>query len=987
MNRLERFRFGNVHKRRIMRSVVVVTGMFAGSLLVLAGLGIFSSRSELVRVKLSTSDNGRSLEGVGINIESIPTGNRIRNYDFEQSESFDSMTIVDAADDYLYFDPDEGISEYDIGIGSELRVLSLDNDGVMSARFSGLVNGVDEARFGLLSEIEDTEGYWLNDAVVKTVALDTTVAALTSNGRLILDITSVQLTKSFEDDSIVFSDICASDTNVYALADNGDIYISNDGRNFDRYSSGEEASDSVTPLNITCVNGSPIVSYSNGDVCIYSQGVGRKLTLTFDTTDLIIDSDSSYVYFVTSDGRIFVSANGYIYSETDTEGALADQNVIDHDCSDGKLCLLTESGKLITVCSDDLTSDFDIDVLDISSSDPEKIAVSDDGSVIIVTEDKKACLISSEDGRVSDLTSNAGSVDNVIKGAGDRMITVSGNNMYQVSVLSGIRVNTPIPEDSVLAGDLCIISNLSASEQYWETIGEGTSLTYFNSDLSSPVSDSCGRIIGTGDHVHAISQVLYGYAADNFSDDTFYCLSARIRSDGTIRNVKVWVSGDAFGNVGIDASDVDSKMKEYSTVFAVTNNMLSEESLRLNISFEGEGVVYVDDIYLGEDRYDINSVPVEFSSTVAAGAPSTIRLSNIVMCSDSFSDEDFYGIGASSLEESMQLVKDSEAVPWFVIGSYADQASVDAWLDYMCGSVKSAYGRIRIDNGTALPWSRQFDTIYIEITDIDGAYQSDMQRGAYVSYVMGLVTQSQYYSEVKDKIVFLDGMTYEGGTVLSAADYHTMDMSINLLGSVSGRSNLIDQAFDDLNYDAPRFPSRSSDSGEFIRSLDIIANSGELTAGEIVSALTNDSVRMVLIDIDISPRPVDTENDDVFKSESQRVILNTLSEIRFLRHSSSLYYELADPMDSEAGISSDEFNAECSVMLISSGDKTYLIVSNTSTTQQQYLIEGVDLTLDNAVVRRYSSEGNLMTTRRLSRNDVRHTLQAGEFSIIEISEA
>jgi hypothetical protein len=214
-----------------------------------------------------------------------------------------------------------------------------------------------------------------------------------------------------------------------------------------------------------------------------------------------------------------------------------------------------------------------------------------------------------------------------------------------------------------------------------------------------------------------------------------------------------------------------------------------------------------------------------------------------------------------------------------------------------------------------------------------------------------------------------------------------MDMSINLLGSVSGRSNLIDQAFDDLNYDAPRFPSRSSDSGEFIRSLDIIANSGELTAGEIVSALTNDSVRMVLIDIDISPRPVDTENDDVFKSESQRVILNTMSEIRFLRHSSSLYYELADPMDSEAGISSDEFNAECSVMLISSGDKTYLIVSNTSTTQQQYLIEGVDLTLDNAVVRRYSSEGNLMTTRRLSRNDVRHTLQAGEFSIIEISEA
>ena len=80
----------------------------------------------------------------------------------------------------------------------------------------------------------------------------------------------------------------------------------------------------------------------------------------------------------------------------------------------------------------------------------------------------------------------------------------------------------------------------------------------------------------------------------------------------------------------------------------------------------------------------------------------------------------------------------------------------------------------------------------------------------------------------------------------------------------------------------------------------------------------------------------------------------------------------------------DQFSSEVSVMLMSQDGKTYLVVANTSQTQQQYIIEGVDVTLDDAVVRRYSAEGNLLTSRRLSRSDVRHTLQAGEFSIIEI---
>ena len=99
MNKLDRFRYGNVHKRRIVRSLVVVTGIFAASLLILAGLGIFGSRSELVRIRLSSSYNGRNLEGVGINLTEVPTVNRVRDFSFTQGEDYTPLTIVDAAGD------------------------------------------------------------------------------------------------------------------------------------------------------------------------------------------------------------------------------------------------------------------------------------------------------------------------------------------------------------------------------------------------------------------------------------------------------------------------------------------------------------------------------------------------------------------------------------------------------------------------------------------------------------------------------------------------------------------------------------------------------------------------------------------------------------------------------------------------------------------------------------------------------------------------
>ncbi len=983
MNKLDHFRFGNIHKRRIFRTLAVTCCIFAMSLTALAGLGIFSSRSELVRIKLSSSGNGRSLEGAGLNLLTVPAVNRIRNASFELHDQYTSFTIVDASEDYIFFDTNEGIVSSDIPTGSFVRVLALDGDGVMSMRYSGTVTNFDESRFGLLNEVEDTEGNWLNDHVAKTVSLDNSVVALTSGGKLIADITAGPLVKPFEDVSVLFADICSSGDYVYAMTTEGDLYSSNDGRNFDYVASSEASSQAQS---IAAVNGSVVATYSDGSLNIFSGGSCHTLDTSFDGLNLRIISDGTTLVAVTADNEFYRTSNGYIFSAVDMNSFMdGTDSIIDAACSEGKFCFLTDDGSLVII---DIAEDgtMNINELDISSLEPEDIVLSSEGRIIAVTSDNKACLVSESDGRVSDLTPNAGSVNAVFQGTADKIITMSGNNLYLVKVLSGIQVDSFIPDESIMAGDTCIVEYSLADDSSWEVIGEGTALSsYSTSSESGPVATS-GRITGVGQGVHAISQSLYGTAVDNFSDDTFYRLGFSVRSDGNPQNIKIWLSGDRFGEVGLTAENVNDKMQEFSSVFAVTGNMLSDETIRLNISFEGEGIVYIDNVYVGEDRYDFNSVPNEYLEEVSSGMPSAIRLSDSPLCTSSFSAESYYAMGPHSLETGMRIVRDSESLPWFVIGSFADQESVDCWLGYLCGSVRSDYGRLRIDNGTALPWSRQYDTIYVEISDIDGIFETDLQRGAYVSHVMNIVSNSEYYAEVKDKIVFLDGMSYDGGTVISNADYHTMDMTIDMTYNTSGYGNLINDAFDSINYDAPRFPSRSTDSGEFIRSVNITGDTFAITSAQIASIAVNDSVRMIMIDINVSERPVDTESAAIFVGESPAIVLNTVSQLGFTRHSDSLYYEVTDPLDGSSGNSATQFNADCSVSLIGNGSVKYLIVANDSDTQQQFIIDGVDLTMDSAIMRRYSSSGELLNTRSLSRSNVRHTLQAGEFIVIEITD-
>lgn len=985
MNKLDKFRFGSYHKRRLLGLVIIVATMFVVALGMLAVLGIFSYRSELVTIRLSSNNNGSYNDGVGLNINEIPSSNRLSYSNFQREKSYQTFTVADCFGDSIFFDSSVNLEDYSFEPGSEIRVMSLDNDGVMSLRYAGTINSFDSARFGQNIPIEDEDGNWINDTVIDVATSSGSVVALTSNGKLVSDITSDDFVRVFEDENnpdLEFVGICNYNDYIYALSSAGDIYISTDGRVFSLFNS--FASDENSEVNVRTfagVGNTVAVITEDNRYYLVSANEINEVSVPFTVDDdTVLISSSDKLLVLTSNGEAYSSTNGFVFERILDEAGLfiADDNYIDFKSVGNAFYFLTDYGRLVVFNLDSISLSHTYDLSDIN---PLMVEVTPSNSIIAVTADKRACLIS-EEGNISDLSNSIGVIDAVYCGVGDRLILECGNNLYYVTVLSAIQVDTAIPENSVTSGDLCyIMTNTSGAfgESNWFVSSENTALSFY-SNYDSLVGNSSIRMFGLDDGVHAISQPLYGDATDNFSYNTFYRISLNLRTDSTnISNVKVWIYGESFGEEGFVVEDVTTKDNSFSYVFALTgsNSIVEGDKLYFNISYEGEGVLYIDNVYLGEDRYDSNTIPYDYESSIVGCNPSAIRLNNLNFCTNGNSDEIFYGLGTNSLQTSLSLVKEADSNPWFVVGSYADAASVTNFMAYFCGSVSSEYGKYRIDNGTAIPWSRQFDTIYIEILDSDNAYLTDMQRGAYVSYVKSLFAQSEFYSEIKDRVVFIDGMNYEGGIVMSSADFHAMPAGITGSALINLKGY-----FDELNYEVPRMPMIGLDVGEYISSFTYGVEYFPTVGAYAAPIVSNYSsfVRATLIDVDLSDRPIDTESSAIFVNSNIQTIFNTMACLSSINNSDGLYYDIIDPLDTSSNQSAAQFANDCSISLVERQGVTYLVVANASNAQQQFTLEGVNGS--NPHMLRYSSDGVCITDRNYRRSDVRITLQAGEIIVI-----
>ena len=1023
--------FGITRKTRFAAAMVVVAVVLVMAVGVLAYVGIFGMKSELCEINATTDKADDSYGGTGINCDLIPNVNLVRDASFETSTKFSSMLIAGASGKSVFLTPDAvSAAGYDTTAcaGDTVRIISIDSDGLMSEKFTGTVIGYKSARLGAITEIKDTESRWSEDRIKNVAFYGNMAIAMTSSGRLIYEVTNSQLT-GVVNAKDRFTLIDTNDSGVVAVAMSGAIYFSQDGKNYANIYTPDYIESGRTVCGIGSSGNTTAVCYTDGTIVTVTGG--SVATSSLPNTDAVsFISDGKRFMAVDSNGSMYLSSNGMVFKAAGNSELLKGAEDTLFCAANGVYCYVVDgTNALFATVKDDGIVLEEKNIQKATGSEARSVRLTDSGLVVIGTADKKAFAINTTTGKTSSLTSESTLVENIIGISGDKVFFDSGSEIFRSQILSELAIEGNLEGIDIIADDILIaghevkaaggvISESDERDNPWETAencvwsvyGKGTNVITTDRAYSGNYG---GRITGSGDGVHAITQTLPGTAKDNFVPGAFYRLDLYAMSDNAPDKVYCWVEGEDFGRYGIELTNLGSNYKHYSYVFAVTDQMAVAEKIMISIAFEGSGFVLVDDVYLGPDSSDGAGIPQFYQETVKSGKPSAIRLNNLNIGGDGFAttsmylspidsvSRDVYGTLSrndyeeekasldypkqsvtASLEESLRFVKECSSTPWFVIGPYVDQGEIDKLLEYMCGSLTSEYGGRRIDNGTALPWSRQFARFYIEINDSGKAFQSDVQKASYVNYVMSMFSQSEYFNELKDKTVFLDGMEYSGGTMMSHADRHTMDIRLSVEDNSQTYLDNIRASYVAAQYKTPHIVS-GSNGGEYIKTLKTDgSNCGRLFASLMTSEA--DFTDMILFDASVNFRPSTYNGKEMFVGKDEFINMMTVSSLTtgFTGYD-ELFVDIKGPLDNSLSISVEQFMSNVTTACFRDGSKAYIVVANSSDSEQSFLISNSRLGRTDSVVKAYDEKGRLINERKM-RSNLRHILQPGEFVIIEV---
>ena len=1027
--------FGITKRTRFAAAMVVVAVVLVLAIVVLGYVGVFGLRSELCEVSATPDKADDTYGGTGINCDLIPNINLVRDASFESCTDYSSMLVAGASEKSVFLTPDAvAAADYDTTNcqGDTARIISIDSEGVMSEKFTGVITGYKPARLGAVNMIKDEKSLWDEDRIREMAFYGNMTLALTDSGRLIYDLTNSQLT-GVVNAKDRFTLIDSNDSGVVAVAVNGAVYYSQDGKNYASVYEPENLTLGKNVCGIGSSGTSSVVCYKDGTIVTIINGNTAVSSLpNSDATSFV--SDGKRFIAADSKGNIYSSTNGMVFEKIGESELLKDKTKLLADATSGVFCFVADNTNAVILKENDKGFVFEeSDLAKAAGSLIKSVDLTDSGLIIAGTEDNKAFAIDIATGKAVNLTSENVVIENIIGVTGDKVFYDSGTEIYRSQILSELSIEGNLEGIDIIADDILIAGHIdraaggaisasdtreyawdTSSDSTWDVYGKGTNVITTDRAYSGKFG---ARITGSGSDVHAMTQLLPGKAKDNFMSGTFYRLSLYAMSDEAPEKAYCWIEGEGFGRYGMELTNIGKNYKLYSYVFAVTDQMVDAGEIRLSIAFEGSGFVLVDDVYLGPDSYSAAGIPQYYADTLKSGKPTAMRLNNLNIGCNGFAETSLYLSAidsvsrevkgttskieyddednsvyekpgqsvTGSLEDSLRLVKQCSSTPWFVIGPYVDQEDIDKLLEYMCGSLTSEYGGRRIDNGTALPWSRQFSRFYIEINDSGKVFKSDIQKASYVNYVKSMFSQSEYFSDIKDKTVFLDGMEYSGGTMMSDADYHTMGVSLVANDSSATYIDNIRTSYILAQYETPHIVSGGK-SGEYINRL---RTSGS-NCGKILSAIMMseaDFADMFLFDAAVNFVPSKYNGSGMFVGKDEFINMMTVSGLTTeFAGFDELYIDIREPLDKTVPVSVEQFMSNVTTACFDKDNKTYIIVANSSSSQQSFLINDNKLGRADSVIRRYDDKGRLINERKMRSDHLRHILQPGEFIIVEVTK-
>jgi len=1048
-----------IHKRPFVVAVIVFIAFLIASGIMLISLGFFGTGSNLMRVKVSSAGTGTAVNGIGMNLPYIPTMNLLVNPSFEDTQSDQIYTVFEGTDNSVFVLPDSNSEKtFSDGFftGGSMRVMSIDESGQLVQKLQASVTDFQMDQLGLWTPLTAASGIKENQQITSISSSSRLSIAAGKKGLLISDISSSAPTLidlGITDDLV--SSSCVSDR-FFAVTASGDFASSSDGKTWSVFSP-----DFVVPGLIHTVSSIGKIGIAAGDfgkILLCADGKVTSVSSGESESIMTSTSDGTALILGCMNGKILTTSNGVIYREL-TAGELPANaltaNWICSDYSTGQFVLGGDQGQVaIGYSSADHIFSF--------SSHQAKDAAGNQISIQsihflptgeLIIRDTSGLLFCSKDQGTSWKPLSVESISSVdalgVSNSG-RILLSQGVSTFATQLYTRIEFDDVQSENIFQPGDMCFLQRLvpsdvgsatSDQESTWQVFGDASSVQIQNKAPSGGGETSLnlkGSASNVADQTHYISQVIAEAGSSPFQKNKFYKIEVWLKQDGIgDGKVMAWISGQ-FTSIGTTFSDVGSGWRQYTYTFVLPSSACGDQAgqIRLNIGFTGTGNLSIDRAYLGLDKYSSASLPDSFTNKVSKAAPGLIRLQNlgigkmdvssqawILSAGNEAAAKDagtFTSAGCMSLEESLSLVRSVGGDPWLVIGSSASQTTIDNLLAYLCGSLTDPYGKLRIENGTAVPWGIQFNRLVIEISDEDGVFSTDLQRGAYVNYMIRVIKSSPFYVDIKGRIVFLDGMIYDGGTMQSEADYHTGDLLIaNQKQTISGIQTLslrdaLSEGYASYFDMIPRTPSHPQEGGfEWIRSSilsltkngsdDAVSSVEPITAADFCEMLLYDlgnHSSTILFNLPVSSDAKDADTSLMFagdgiqktadkyqSAQNNETILAVSAVLADIVHGETQQVEITPPYSAgtQKTPATDTVTANgLTAYAYKDAGKIHLIVTNTSEQSALFLLES-DRSLNGAHTYRYSSAGKLIQKNKLGRQGNQINLLPGQFVVVEIA--
>lgn len=812
---------------------LLTAGMFAVYAATLLGSGA------LVRFQLTEHNQNFSLPGSGISITAVQSRNLIDDGSFEPLVYRHFLTAYGGDEDSLTVSAEDAGGEiFGDGFfeGADIRVVGQTADG-LALKKQGTVEKYGLDHVGVFQPVRmpaDMPGDLRINALVRW---QDQVAAAGSHGTVLyVEGNQVNALADVGIDADLTA-ICVADSGLLTVSDQGDVMSSGDGMVWQSWKVDERVRLNAVAAR---ANGLVIAAGDDGKILVGADGVMMSVDTGTDA-DLndILNIEKGWLA-IGDEGTVLFSAGGLVWeniSPDDTAGSWLTADAYGRKtfiAGESGMTAISENGFEFSILPvDDLSGISLVDL--VMLSEQQFIALDSAGRFLI-----------SHDGGMTWTKSGVQTgmeAHTIILAGKDRLISADDTGRIGTAQLvAEIRLESSLYEGTYQSGDLVYLEMvpersdldilINRQDLLWQISANASAARIVDPDLPG-TGNGCLELKSDKDAY--ISQEISQERLAGIQEGNVYRLNCWLKQDGVTQPVSVWITG-LENEVGTRFNLPEGKWRQVSYSFVIPSAWIRQgENITINLGFEGGGILKVDDLSLIPAADEDYAYTGSFSEYIAKIKPSVIRLANIPLGRNKTptwawtlptGHDTYVSTGAgwqlnkeNSLSDGLKLVSDNQASPWLVLDSGISESEIAGLMEYLAAPVTEQYGRLRMQQGFPVPWSEAFDRIYFEISDLNGYFADDRLKAKYADWIIRQITLSPYYVNLKNQIIFVDGMNYEQGVMQSSADYHTSDFAAS---AQAANIYELEQMYLEYWQNKPRNPEKSLQSWpEIIRSFSL----------------------------------------------------------------------------------------------------------------------------------------------------------------------